>query len=163
MTISVAACWAGTQRLLRVASAVWRAGGGSPSAHHRALGTDSGPGRRSQRPMLPEEEVLPEGQTDPVVEAVAKRQVMDLQQRACGLFLLTYSPYWRRYVAIYMGECDHGTVLRAATPDELWELMSRVVPPGRQGSSLSPLVARLSSAGDVPRVPPVFPIEDAGR
>ncbi|MFC5828076.1 hypothetical protein [Nonomuraea insulae] len=106
---------------------------------------------------------MPQGQADTAADVVAGRHVMDLQQRACGLFLLMYSLYWRRFVAIYMGECDHGIILRAATPDELWQLMSRVAPPDWQSSSLPPLVARPSSAVDAPGMPPVLPIEDTGR
>ncbi|MEV0623557.1 hypothetical protein AB0I81_60290 [Nonomuraea sp. NPDC050404] len=92
---------------------------------------------------------MPDGQGGAAADAAAERQVMDLQQRACGLFLLMYSPYWRRFVAIYMGECDHGIVLRAGTPDELWQLMSRVAPPDWQRGSLPPFVARPSSAVEV--------------
>ncbi|GAA2842550.1 hypothetical protein ACFQQB_12480 [Nonomuraea rubra] len=106
---------------------------------------------------------MPAGQADTAADAVAERHVMDLQQRACGLFLLMYSLYWRRFVAIYMGECDHGIILRAATPAELWQLMSRVAPPNWQAGSLPPLTARPSSAVDAPGMPPVFPVEDASR
>ncbi|WP_103963436.1 hypothetical protein [Nonomuraea solani] len=106
---------------------------------------------------------MPLGQADATADAVAEKHVTDLQQRARGLFLLMYSLYWRRFVAIYMGECDHGIVLKAATPDELWELMSRVAPPDWLGDSLPRLAARPSSAVDVPGLSPVFPDEDADR
>ncbi|MEV4178466.1 hypothetical protein [Nonomuraea sp. NPDC049709] len=103
------------------------------------------------------------GQADTAADAMAEKHVTDLQQRARGLFLLMYSLYWRRFVAIYMGECDHGIVLRAATPDELWELMSRVAPPDWPGNSLPSLAARPSSAVDVPVLSPEFADEETNR
>ncbi|AQZ63165.1 hypothetical protein ACFMQL_12795 [Nonomuraea fastidiosa] len=81
------------------------------------------------------------GKAEPAAEA-ARRQVAELQRRARGWFYLMYSPYWRRHIAIYMGECDHGIILQANSPDELWHLMNGVAPPGWQTEGLPHLSRR---------------------
>ena len=87
-------------------------------------------------------------ESDVAADAAAKRDVADLQQRAHGLFLLMYSRYWRRFIAIYLGESDHGIILQAAKPDELWQLMGRVAPADWQMDGL-PLIASAPPSGTV--------------
>ncbi|MEV1248296.1 hypothetical protein ACIBO2_43040 [Nonomuraea sp. NPDC050022] len=83
-------------------------------------------------------------------DTAARRQVADLQRRACGWFFLMYSLYWRRYIAIYMGESDHSIILQADDPDELWQLMDGVAPPDWQADRLPHLVVgRRSEGGSV--------------
>ncbi|GAA3695279.1 hypothetical protein GCM10022224_071070 [Nonomuraea antimicrobica] len=76
-------------------------------------------------------------------DEIARGHAADLQRRARGWFVVMYSLYWRRLVAIYTGHSDHGVLLHAASPDELWQQMNRVAPPDWQAADLP----ALSSAG----------------
>ncbi|MGW3352862.1 hypothetical protein ACWDA3_57045 [Nonomuraea rubra] len=78
---------------------------------------------------------------EPATEA-ARRHGAELQRRARGWFYLMHSPYWRRHIAIYMGECDHGIILQANSSDELGRLMNNVAPPGWQAEGLPRLSRR---------------------
>jgi hypothetical protein len=80
-------------------------------------------------------------EAETAADTVAMRQVVDLQRRAGGWFFLMYSLYWRRHIAFYLGESDHGIILQAGSPDELWQLMDGVAPPGWQVESLPRLTA----------------------
>ena len=96
-------------------------------------------------------------EAETAADAAARRQVADLQRRARGWFLLMYSLYWRRYIAIYMGESDHSIILQADGPDELWQLMDGVAPPGWQADGLPHLVVgRCSESGSVQDCLPGF-------
>ena len=101
---------------------------------------------------------------DAAADAAAKKAVAYLQQRARGLFLLMYSLYWRRFIAIYLGESDHGIILQAAKPDELWQLMDHLAPTDWQMDDLPPIApARPSSTVDVRDTLPALPGGGTGR
>ncbi|MDP4511752.1 hypothetical protein [Nonomuraea turcica] len=80
-------------------------------------------------------------QTDAAAEVAARRHAEELQRRARGWFVVMYSPYWREYIAYYLGECEQGGLtLRAPDPGQLWSLMDHVAPADWQLNAL-PLVA----------------------
>jgi hypothetical protein len=82
------------------------------------------------------------GTTADPTAALGRSQAQALQRRAGAWFLLMYSPYWRRLIAIFAGQCDHGIVLQASDPDELWQLMNRVAPAGWQTNAIPAVSAQ---------------------
>lgn len=77
------------------------------------------------------------GKADAAAEAAVPRQVEDLQQRAGKQFVVLYSRYWRCYIAYYWGnrEADR-LILRAPSPNQLWDLIDRVAPTGTDMAGL---------------------------
>jgi hypothetical protein len=122
----------------------------------RSLATNSRHASPTVRTPQGKAVLVPEA--DAAADAAAKKEVADLQQRAHGRFLLMYSRYWRRFIAIYLGESDHGIILQAARPDELWQLMDHVAPTDWQMDDL-PLIepARPSGTADVRGLLPALP------
>lgn len=84
--------------------------------------------------------MLASHEADAAADAAARQHAANLQRRAGKWYVLMYSPYWRRLIAIYAGHCDQGIVLQAAKPEELWQLMDRVAPADWQMAAL-PLLA----------------------
>lgn len=87
---------------------------------------------------------MPNREPETAADAAARRQVADLQRRARGRFLLMYSLYWRRYIAIYMGKSEHNIILQSDSPEELWQLMDGVAPPDWQADGIPPRAGGLS-------------------
>ena len=60
-------------------------------------------------------------------DAVAMRQVVDLQRRAGGWFFLL-SLYWRRHIAFYLGDPITASS-SSGQSGQAWQLMDGVAPP----------------------------------